>query len=609
MRWRSILSLVALGAILAGLLAACGDSTPTPAPVTTAAASTTAAAPATTAASAATTAAATATKPATTVATTAAAATTASNATGKIDRVVTGGTFRWTMTGEPDGLDPGVGSAEESVNVMTMLFDGLTQFDKDVNVKPAVAESWNVSADGLTYTYKLRKGVQFSNGDPVKAGDFIYAWNRIVQNEKADYEFVFSDIKGVDAIEKLTGEARKKATIPGVVAPDDYTLQVTLNAPAADFVTRASLWPFYPVDKAVLDKYGDKWTEAGNLVGNGAFLLKEWKHNQSLRLEANPNYWEGRPSVDAITIELIADTSTAKLKYDNGELDSIRVGVADLPKIRNDAKLKPQLVVVPQLRSNWIGFNFDKGPFKDNKELRKAFYQAIDRRVVAEGALQGGGLPMTTLLVPGLLGYKPYEAYPFDPAKAKASLAAAGYDTPEKVKQLEDTINNWGDGGKAGGFAYTPERTGWQQASESYVQQWKQNLGINLKLNADPTLSSFKTRRQTNHEFVIYLGSWGADYPDPADFYQPIFGCGVSNQQGGNYCNKELDTAWKAGQTEFDPAKRAVFYQQAEKILQDDAAMIPTYSGIYSVLIKPNIANWSYSPNGPFPFKDLQIKK
>lgn len=621
MRWRRLFSFLTLAAVLASLLAACGDPTATPAATssttaattttkaaTTAAGATTATGAATTAASAATTAAGAAT-----TAAAAGAATTAAGAAapGKADRVVTGGTFRWTMTGEPDSLDPQKASAEEGVNVVNMLFDGLTQFDKDVNVKPSIADSWTISPDAMVFTYKLRKDVTFSNGDPVKAQDFIYSWNRIVQDEKADYEFVFSDIKGVAEIEKLTGDARAKATIPGTVALDDYTLQVTLSAPAVDFVTRATLWPFRPVSKKAVEQFGDKWTEAGNLVSTGPFVLKEWKHNQSLRLEANLKYWEGRPSVDVITIDLIKEAATAKLKYDNGELDAYRVGVADIPKIKNDAKLKTQLTLVPQLRSNWISFNFDndKSPFKTNKELRKAFYQAIDRRLVAEGALQGGGLALSTFLVPGIPSYKEYSPYPFDPAKAKASLAAAGFDTPEKVKQLEDQLNNFGDAGKSGGFAYTPERTGWQQASESYVAQWKQNLGINLKLNPDPTFKTFQKRRSTDHEFLIYFGSWGADYPDPANFYQPLFGCETTNQQGGKYCNKDFDTAWKAGSVESSTEKRAGLYQQAEKLLQDDAGMIPTYAGVYAVLIKPNVKNWGYNPNGPFPFKDLQLQK
>ncbi len=598
MRWHHLFRFLVIGIIIATLLGACGDNTATPASTSSSTAA------ATSAAGNATTNAATTSAVAAPTTSAAAAATTSVAAP-----ATAGGTFRWTMTGEPDSLDPGLASAEEGVNVVNMLYDGLTQFDKDVNVKPAIAESWSISPDGLTITYKLRKDVTFSNGDPVKAQDFIYAWNRVVQNEKADYEFVFSDIKGVAEIEKLTGEARKAATIPGLVAPDDYTLQVTLVAPAVDFITRATLWPFRPVDKAVVEKFGDKWTEAGNLVGTGPFLLKEWKHGQSLRLEANPKYYEGKPGLDLITIDLIKETATAKLKYDNGEIDAYRVGVADVPKVRNDPKAKAQLVITPQLRTNWISFNFDKGPFKESKELRKAFYQAIDRRLVAEGALQGAGLPLTTLLVPGIPTYKPYDAYPYDPAKAKASLVAAGYDTPEKVKQLEDTINNWGDAGKSGGFAYTAERAGWQQAAENYTQQIKQNLGITLKLNPDPTFKTFNKRRSTDHEFLIYFGSWGADYPDPANFYQPLFGCGVSNQQGGNYCNKEFDTAWKAGAAEPDTTKRAVLYQQAEKLLQDDIGMIPIYSGIYAVLIKPTVTNWSYNSNGPFPFKGLQIKK
>ncbi|MDB5080171.1 MAG: extracellular solute-binding protein family 5 [Chloroflexi bacterium] len=604
MRWRSFLNYGIISLILAVTLAACGDNTATPSTASTTAASqaTTAAVAATTAATATTAAATGATTAAATGATTAAAAASA--------RPVTGGTFRFTMTGEPDSLDPKLATSQEAVIVMNEIFDGPTQLDKDLNVKPNLAESWTTSPDGKVYTFKIRQGVKFSNGDPVTAADFVYSWNRVIQNEKAEYDFVMSDIVGFDEVHKLTGDDRKKAALSGLKALNDFTLEVTLTQAASDFILKTALHPFFIVDKKVVEASGDKWIEAGNLVGTGAFLLKEWKHNQSLRLEFNPNYWEGRASIDAVTIELIKDGATARLKYDNGELDSIEVPVADLTKVKNDAKLKTQLQLVPRTRTNFIGFKH-KGdsPFATNKELRKAFYQAIDRRLVAEGALQGAGLPLNTLLVPGLPSYKPYDAYPFDPAKAKASLVAAGYDTPAKVKQLEDLINNYGAAGKSGGFAYTPERAGWQQASESYVQQFKQHLGITLKLNPVPTAKEFFERRSTGHEFLIYFGSWGADYPDPNNFYQPMMGCETLAQQGGEYCNKDFDAAWKAGAVEKDTAKRAAFYQTAEKILQDDAGMIPTYSGLYAVLIKPTVSNWTYNPQGPTHFKDAQIKK
>jgi ABC-type transport system substrate-binding protein len=592
--------------LLVGLLAACGDNTATQVPASTTAAATTAAAANTTAAAAATTAAVAATTAAGAATTAATGATAAAAAT----RTVTGGTFRYTMSGEPDSLDPNLATAQEAIIVIDELFDGPTQLDKDLKVKPDLAESWTISPDGKVYTFKLRKGVKFSNGDPVTSADFLYSWNRIIQNEKAQYDFVMSDIVGFDEVHKLTGDARAKATLSGLKALDDFTVQVTLNTPASDFILKTALHPYVIVDKKVIDALGDKWIEAGNLVGTGAFLLKEWKHNQSLRLEFNPNYWEGRASIDAVTIELIKDPATARLKYDNGELDSIEVPVADLTKVKNDPKLKAELQLVPRTRTNFIGFKH-KGdsPFATNKELRKAFYQAIDRRLVAEGALQGAGLPLNTLLVPGLPTYQPYEAYPFDPAKAKASLAAAGYNTPEKVKALEELINNFGAAGKSGGFAYTPERAGWQQAAESYVQQFKQNLGITLKLNPVPTAKEFFDRREQGHEFLIFFGSWGADYPDPNNFYQPLFGCETLAQQGGEYCNKDFDAAWKAGAIESDPAKRAADYQLAEKILQDDAGMIPTYSGLYAILVKPNISNWTYNPQGPTYFKDAQIKK
>jgi ABC-type transport system substrate-binding protein len=488
----------------------------------------------------------------------------------------------------------------------------------------------SLSPDGLTYTFTLRKDVKFSNGNPVTSKDFIYSWRRVLINPEAEYSFVFDNVKGVsskdglddlrtatlaekDATKKKDLQASVDKAVDGIFttsikAVDDYTITITLEQPAAYFLTAMALWPWYVVDKTVIDKFGEKWTEGGNLVGTGPFILKEWNHDQSMKLAYNPTYFQGRAGIDGVNIVYIKEDATARLKYDNGELDDVRVPVADIPTVSKDAKLKDQLHKVQVTRSTWIGLNMKTGVFATNPKLRQAFYSAIDRQLLTEGAMQGSAGATTTLLPEGIPGFKQYDAYPFDPAKAKQYLKDAGFDTPDKIKQLEDQINNFGDAGKAGGIAFNADSTVNQVIWENVQQQLRDNLGLNVKLNPVATFKEFLVRRDTNREFLIYRGSWGADYPDAQNFYQPLFGCKQA-QNASQYCSDAYDAAWKKGNVATSQSARNEAYQQAEKILDDDAAYVPLFNGIAVQLTKPYIQNWGYNAQDIVYFKYMEIKK
>lgn len=529
------------------------------------------------------------------------------NITDPTKQIVPNKAFRFTMAIEPASLDPIAGFNKESVEIIDQLFDGLTEFDAELNVQPAIANSWQVSSDGLTVTYNLRRNAFFSNGEQIRAADFIYSWSRIIQNPNASQSYLFDDIAGVSEARKLNNSIHQNNTIPGVKALDDYTLEITLVRPTTDFLSKATLPPFKVVCKTNVEQDKTAWTDAGNLVSSGAFVLKEWQPGRQLLLEKNPYYWEGTPGVDTVTVEIVKDMNVARDKYNNQELDMIEVAARDLMNVYNDPTLKAQLKIIPRSRANFICFNHQSGPFAGNLELRKAFYQSIDRQALVNNALQRAGVPLYTLLVPGLPTYKLYNAYPFDPVAARASLKAAGYDTPAKVKQLEDLINNYGEDGKNGGFAYTTERQGWQEASENYVQQIYEHLGLKLKTNPIATFQEFEQRRSYSRDFLLYFGSWGTDYPDPANFYQPLFGGQNKAQLGGGYRNSEFDQLCLAGATEVDLIQRALLYQQAEKLLQDDAALVPTYCSVYLLLIKPYLSKQLYGPMGLMLLKRVQI--
>ncbi|MEI6043636.1 MAG: peptide ABC transporter substrate-binding protein [Chloroflexota bacterium] len=548
-----------------------------------------------------------------------------------LKHAITGGTFNWSQPSEPLSLDPAIATDDTSLQVIWNLYDGLLELLPDLTVGPSIAEKMpTLSPDGLTYTFILRKDVKFSNGDPVSSKDFVYSWRRVLSNPEAEYSFVFDNVKGVSSKDGLNDlrnialnekEPNKKKEAQAAVdkavdniltssikAVDDYTISITLEEPAAYFLTAIALWPWDVVNKNVIDKYGDKWTEAGNLTGTGPFILKEWNHTQNMKLVYNPNYFQGRAGIDGVNIVYIKEDATARLKYDRGELDDIRVAVTDIQRTAKDTKLKDQFHKVPMSRTTWLGFNMKNGIFATNLKLRQAFFAAIDRQLLTDKMTQGSAAPTTVLLPEGIPGYKKYDGYPFDPAIAKQYLKEAGFDTPEKIKQLEDQINNFGDASNAGGIAFNTDQTVNKSVWENVQQQLHDNLGLNLKLNPVTTFKEFRVRRDTNHEFLLFRSSWGANYPDAQNFYQSLFGCSQV-ENSALYCNDKYDAAWKKGNIASSQSARDEAYQEAEKILSDDAAYVPLFNPIIVQLTKPYIQNWGYNPQNIIYFKYMEIKK
>jgi oligopeptide transport system substrate-binding protein len=612
----------------AGVLAACGDtptntavSTTAPAATTAASTATTAAATATTAAPAATTAATTATTAAATATTAAATATTAAaNATTAASVARTGGTFRWRQPSEPKTMDPGFMTDTISINTAENLYEGLYEYNPQGQLVAAAATGMpQISADGLTYTIKMKSGLKFSNGDPLTAKDYVYAWNRVAQlGAKAEYGFLMYPVVGFAEVYDEKDDAKRQAgTISGVKAVDDTTIEIKLKQAASYFTSSLGLWTFWPVSQKVVEGNGNKFDEKNpwssdpaKFVGNGPFTLKEWKRDVSMRFEVNPNYVGEKPGIDVATVEFIKEDATARLKFDNGELDDVIVPVSDIQKLKRDAKYKDSYKEYPQARVTWLAFNMDPAkpnPFNKSKALRQAIWHGIDRQLITEGALQGSGIPATSLLPAGVPGPKAMNMYPFDLNKAKTLLKEAGYDTPEKLKALADEINNFG-GGKSGGIAFNADTSANKAWCENVQQQLKTNLGLDIKLNPVATFAEFLKRRDEDKEFILYRGSWGADFLDAQNFYEPLF-VSTSGTNQSNYKNPKYDEIVKKGNTGKTDTERNEAYNQAEMILQEDAAYVPLFSGIEVRLIRPTVTNWGYDAKGPAQLKYVRITK
>jgi oligopeptide transport system substrate-binding protein len=654
MSLKKYLSAVLLFTIVALMLAACGD-TATSSSTTTSAAGTTAAGTTTTAAtttSSATTTAATTTSSATTTAaastaagtTTAAASTAAGTATttaaaGSATAGTSGGTSASIPTApafpgktvagsvinfrEPDDIpasDPALIQDQTSIEVFQNVYDGLTQFATDgKTVVPDIASSWDISSDGLVYTFHLRKDVKFSNGDPVTAQDFIYSWTRLLENPNAPYGYVFDSIKGLaDAADaNITDTAKLKAYVEqnmpnAVQAPDQYTLKITLAQPASFFLAETALWSYWVVDKNVVEKFADptnkdplqqdkdlnsRWAEApnngGGLVGTGAYTLDSWAHDQKLVLKANPNYFGGAPGAAEVDVNIIKDDATALQQFNSGKIDIYQLAdFTNYKKLKSDPNIGTQLQEVPGLRVTYLGLNATKGPFAGDAALplRQALSYGINKQAIIDSALNGAGYPANSLLVgvPGdaqdsLPCYSDYDPYKYDASKAKQLLAQAGYSSSDKLTQLGQQMS-----------PYTFNTSNVNAAIAQNIQaQLKQTLGINITL-ANTTFKEFLTKRQ-NHEYISYRDSWGADYPDPQDFLQPLAGTGQPENNEG-WTNKQYDDLVAKGNSAANLQDRCTSYQAANKIYIDQAVTVPLFFGKNVYLVSKRVTNWKINP-------------
>ena len=279
------------------------------------------------------------------------------------------GTLRVNLGAEPPGLDWDVATDSTSFDVVSNLMVGLTEYTPQLTCKPACAASWDVLDGGKRYLFHLRKDVRWTDGKPVTAKDFEYAWQRLLDPQTgASYAYLFYDL--VNAYEFNTGQIKDAGSV-GVKALDDYTFEVRLRKPIAYFIYLTAICPSYPMRRDVIEKWGNRWTEPDNIVTNGPFQLKKWAHEYKIELASNPLYFDGAPKVKRIKMFMVSEQSTAFALYENDQLDFVdnrSFSTSDVERFKDS----PQYKNVPLLRQNYVGFNVHKKPF-DYPRVRKAF--------------------------------------------------------------------------------------------------------------------------------------------------------------------------------------------------------------------------------------------
>ena len=477
---------------------------------------------------------------------------------------------------DPPTLDPHLTSDTTSAGVVVEIFGGLVGFDTNLQLIPDLADSWDVSTDGLTYTFKIRENAAFHDGTKVTAGDFKWSLERAVNPDTASptAKTYLGDIVGVEDV--LEGRGSE---IRGVKAVDDVTLQIQIDAPKAYFLAKLTYPTAYVVDKNNVSEGGLNWTDNPN--GTGPFRLTDYKIGERIILERNDLYHLEKAKLAKIQMNLAGGSSMAM--YENDEIDITGVGLFDLERIKDPGDpLNGDLVVAePGYSVNYIGFNVEQPPFDDPK-FRRALNHAIDKELIAREVYSDLVVPAYGILPPGFPGFnESLEGLRHDPVLAKKLLSESKYADPVSRPRIVVTIP--GTGGTPG------------LDLEVIINMRLETLGVEVEIQQVEWATYLKDLDEEKFQAFGGLG-WEADYPDPQDFLDILFHSDSENNHG-LYSNQEADVLLEDARVETDSVRRIDLYQNAEEIIVNDAAWVPLwFAGERHVLIKPYVKGYELTP-------------
>ncbi len=461
---------------------------------------------------------------------------------------------------EPPSLHPGLSTDTTSSAVLDQVFEGLTRINNDGEPEEAMAESIDVSEDGLTYTFKIREDAKWSNGDPVTAEDFEYAWKWVLDPENAntDYAYQLYVIKGAQDAKENGGSLDDV----GIRAEDEQTLFVELEQPTPYFLELTAFTTFYPVNKNVVSENPEWHLEAGeDYVTNGPFKLVSWEHNDKIVLEKNEQYWDAENvKLEQIVMHMIDDESTALQMYENGELDWIGSPVDVIPlAAMQSMKDAGELNISDQAALYYYTVNNDH-EILGNVNIRKALAHAIDRQAIIDNITQGEQKPAMALVPPSMFPENEQGYFPDnDVEKAKEylekGLEELGLDSLPKLSISYNTSE-----------AHAA-------IAQAVQDMWKKHLGIDVELKNEEWKVYLDSLGEGNYE-IGRIG-WVADFNDPINFLEIFETVGGNNYT--NWENEEYKKLLQESRKELDPEKRQEILKQAEEIFMEELPIIPIY--------------------------------
>jgi len=480
--------------------------------------------------------------------------------------------IRYHGHSEPETMDPAKMTGLPEGTIANALFDMLTRYDANSQPQAAAAESWTVSTDGLVYTFKLRDA-KWSNGDPVTAEDFKFAWLRVLDPKMAsDYAYQFYYIKGAEAYNGGKGKAEDVA----IKVIDPKTLEVTLAAPAPQFLGLTAFQTYAPLNKTVVEAHPDWNTSPENYVSNGPFKMEKWEHKQLMTLVKNPNYWDANTvKLEKLEVYLLEDNNTAYTMYKTNKLDVMveTIPTQELPSLK-DAK---DYHIFADAATYYYRFNVKKKPL-DNPKVRKALAMAIDRKAIVENITQAEQKPAFAWVPFGFAEDKDKDFretagnsyFKEDVAEAQKLLAEAGYPGGKGFPKLEILVN-------------THEMH--QKIAQAIQEMWKQNLGINVGVTNKEWGVYLKAQQELDYD--ISRSGWSPDYLDPMTFMDMFVTDGGNNNTG--WSNAKYDELIKQAKSTGDNAVRMKAMHDAEQILMDEMPIAPFYFYTKPTLIRENI--------------------
>lgn len=488
--------------------------------------------------------------------------------------------------GDPPTMDPHLSGDATSAEYVVEIYSGLMAYDRDLNLIPDVAESYEISDDGLVYTFNIREDAVFQDGKPIEAQDFKWSFERACDPETGSptADTYLGDIVGCRA--KLQGEADE---IEGVEVIDDLTLQITIDEPKGFFLAKMTYPTAYVLDQENVES-DSQWYLQPN--GSGPFILEEFDQNIVVLARNDNFYRDPKPTLERV-IYLVNAPISAMNGYEEGlgslglpdELtySAIPLSISELGRATDpNNPLSDEFVSTPELNVSYIGFNVNKPPF-DDVNVRKAFNLALDKRRLVRLVFQDTVPVANGIVPPTMPNYENPDLsdYEYDPERALALIAESSYGD---VSELPDiTLNVSGSGGSVGPII------------ESIVESYKQNLGVEVAVEQTPWPDFLEDLNRSDPPFQMYQLGWIADYPDPQNFLEVLFHS-ESAQNHGNYSNPELDALLDKARGTQDVEERLALYQQAEQMILDDAAWVPLYFGVENWLVKPYVRGFQIPP-------------
>lgn len=491
------------------------------------------------------------------------------------------GILRLWDTG-PVTLDPAIAADFSSYTYVVHIFSGLVRLDNELMIVPDIAERWEESPDGKTYTFYLRRGVTFHGGREVRAADFKYSWERACHPETGSGTAAtyLGDIIGVR--DMLAG---RTAEISGVEVVDDYTLRVTIDAPRAYFLSKLAYPTAFVVDRANVESRSDWWREPD---GTGPFKLKEWRRGERLILERNETYYAAQAKVPHVVYYLAGPPMAM---YELGYIDVAPVYGSYIYRVRDETSpFHAELSVTSELSLYYVGFNTAEPPF-DDVNVRRAFSHAVDKERIARLILRDMVSQARGILPPGMPGYdEALVGLDYDVGAAKELIAASRYGDASNLPPITVTVAGYGN--------YIPDYLG------AIIEGWQQNLGVEVSVRQlEPEAFVYSLKQEKDEMFLL---GWIADYPDPHNFLDILFYSGSENN-AFEYSNPALDALLDRAAVEQDDTVRLTLYQQAERMVVDEAPCLPLWHGANYILVRPHVTGYELSPLGIPNLSQVQV--